>query len=155
MNNSVNAALYYNRSYTILTHDDPLPAWCEGLPSGQILDVVTKDGQNKYFKVVPSGRRGRHSRNADFKYICCDKLIQHKAINWAYFKNQSGTETTFVGRALEGREVLYQGFLASIDECRANNREEFTYTIVYTHRGKGRERLPEATILECLICSSE
>ena len=149
MNKTVNAALYFSRSFKITT--DPLPHWCEGLQGGHIVDVATKNGETKYFKVAPYGRKRLTAK--DYKYILCDDLIQCSDVTWEFYKNQSDRVTTFVGRALVGREVMYQGNMSTITECREiSGSNKFVYTIKYDLR-KGGKRLEEDVIVDCLFCN--
>ena len=124
----INASLYCTRSYFI--QKKPLPDWCEGVERGLITDVVTKDGQSKFFRVISSGRRSRNA--SDEKFILCDHIISSTEVVWDYFKRQSDRRTTFNGRALIGRivrKVAHQP--GTITESREQHNGTFIYTVEY------------------------
>lgn len=155
-----NASVYYNRYFNIQQpRDSTLSKWFDGSFKGNIIDVVTKDGIQKYFKIIEVTRsRGRSVVNADkFKYIPCEELVSCKTITWDYFKGQSDRKTMFNGRALVGRTVVKKGptgtdqqFEGTITECREVDDGKYVYTIEYSARTKPSEHWEERSVMEYL-----
>jgi hypothetical protein len=158
-NPPINGSIYFSRKFSLKqpTEANPLSPWITDNNKWAVVDVVTKDGSNKFFKLVEVGRvRGRGNVVIDkSKYIPCEQLALSDAIEWDCYKNQSGKGTFFNGRALVGRVVKKEseaGFLeGSITECRELDQEQYVYTVEFYVRNKPTcEHWNEKEVLERL-----